>query len=65
MCLFVYIKGREQQSQTENSLQYGLQYTKVRGCIENSCFLCVFETVELVVQGHSLACAFVGLKNVQ
>ena len=44
MRLIVFIKGREQQSQTENNLQYCLQYNKVRGCIEDSCFLCVFDT---------------------
>ena len=32
MRLIVFIKGRKQQSQTENNLQYCLQYNKVRGC---------------------------------
>ena len=41
----------------------GFRYTKVRPCIEMEVFFEVFDTVEFVVQGHKLACAFVGLQN--
>ncbi len=43
MRLIVFIKGRKQQSQTENNLQYCLQYNKVRGCqcISSAVLVCL------------------------
>ena len=42
---------------------HGFRYTKVRPCIEMEAFFEVFDTVELVMQGRKLTCAFEGLKD--
>ena len=47
----------------KRGILHGFRYTKVRPCIEIEAFFEVFDTVELVMQGRKLTCAFEGLKD--